>query len=367
MNLQEIRTALANMDSSPETGLSTEKLFAIKSNIPTPEELAMIEAYEGDKDELGNAEQYFMAVSKIPQLELRVNSLDYKSSYQSKSKDILATLKILLSTIKIVDGDPRFHRLFEIVLAVGNYLNGSTKLGQTHGFKLQSLAKIGDVKNTKNSSLTLNHYLAEYLGNEKLIDNFKEFTSIHEAARVSTTELGKNVIELVKGLEPINAHLEGPNCDESYIRVMKDWAEEALKINTDITQKNQLVVEGYKKVTALFAEPPSTKSEEFFAQLSSFITSIEQANMANNKRKAEEAALQKKNEMKKKSSSLKSHFRLSSHFHQSERSGTRWYYQRSRCFRQLNYELQNWCFLEKFLENFSQFCSEVPCSMNKIE
>jgi len=246
-----------------------------------------------------------MAVSKIPQLELRVNSLEYKSTFQNKSKDLLATLKIVLSTIKIIDSDARFHRLFEIVLAVGNYLNGSTKLGQTHGFKLQSLAKIGDVKSTKNSSLTLNHYLAEYLASEKLIENFKDFSSIHEAARVSTTELGKNVIELVKGLDPINAHLSGPNCDQSYITVMKDWAAEALKINTDLTQKNQLVIEGYKKVTALFAEPPSTKSEEFFAQLSSFITSIEQANIANNKRKAEEAALQKKNEMKKNQSIAK--------------------------------------------------------------
>jgi len=66
------------------------------------------------------------------------------------------------------------------------------------------------------------------------------------------------------------------------------------KINSDLTQKNQAVIEGYKRVTALFAEPPSTKSEDYFSQLSAFLTGIEQAHIANNKRKAEEAAALKK-------------------------------------------------------------------------
>jgi len=75
---------------------------------------------------------------------------------------------------------------------------------------------------------------------------------------------------------------------------MKSWAAEAVKITTDLTQRNQTIIEGIKKVTALFAEPPSTKSEDFFGMISTFISGIEQANIANNKRKAEEAAAQKK-------------------------------------------------------------------------
>jgi len=282
------------MDSSPETGLSTEKLIAIKSNIPTAEELALIEGYEGDKEELGNAEHYFMAISKIPLLEVRVNSLEYKSTFDQKAKDLSRSLKILLDAIRIVESNKNFHRLFEIVLAMGNYLNGSTKLGQTHGFKLQSLAKIGDVKSPKNPTLSLNNYLAEYLDNAKLLENFKEFGPIHEASRESSNEVGKNVVELTKGLEPINAHLQLPICDVSYTNTMKTWAGEAVKITADLTQRNQTVIEGIKKAVALFAEPPSTKSEDFFGMLSTFLTGIEQANIANNKRKTEEAAAQKK-------------------------------------------------------------------------
>jgi len=294
MSLPDIKIALANMDTKPDTGLSIEKLVAIKLNLPTPEELSMIESYEGDKEELGNAEHYFMTVSKIPQLEVRVNSLEYKSTFDQKVKDLSRSLKILLDAIRIVDSNKNFHRLFEIVLAMGNYLNGSTKLGQTHGFKLQSLAKIGDVKSPKNPTISLNNYLAEYLDNAKLLENLKEFSPIHEASRESSTEFGKNVMELSKGIEPINAHLQLPNCDSHYTNTMKSWAADAVKITTDLTQKNQTVIEGIKKVTALFAEPPSTKSEDFFGMISTFISGIEQANIANNKRKAEEAAAQKK-------------------------------------------------------------------------
>ena len=42
-----------------------------------------------------------------------------------------------------------------MILAVGNYLNGSTSRGQADGFNLETLRKISDTKATASTKMTL--------------------------------------------------------------------------------------------------------------------------------------------------------------------------------------------------------------------
>jgi len=251
----------------------------------------MIDGYEGDKTELGNAEKYFMAISKIPLVELRVNSLEYKSTFDANSKDILQSVNVLVAAIKILKNDKRFQQLLEVVLALGNYLNGSTKLGQTHGFKLQSLAKLADVRSPKNPTVTLINFLADFLPKDypALFQSLREFSPIHEAARESTTEITKQITELQAGYTKIKQHLESQSCDVTYSTVMRSWAQNAQKLIEDLTQKKDVIINGYKEVVVMFAESNTTKSEDFFGLLSGFISSIEQAHIVNEKRRAEAA------------------------------------------------------------------------------
>jgi len=287
---------LMNMDCSPETGLSSEKLKAIQLNIPTPDEMALIDSYEGDKDELGNAEKYFMAVNKIPLLAIRVDSLEYKSSFDVKSNELLQSLKIVLEAIKVIKTDKRFHGILELVLGLGNYLNGSTNLGQTYGFKLQSLVKIADVRSPKNPSITLLSYLADTLFNhyKDYYTCLKEFGPVHVSARESTTEIGKQVMALSTGIGPILKQLESATCDTAYSKALSSWTPQAAKLIEDLKSKNTVAQEGLKEVLILYGEPNNTKSEDFFGLLSSFATSIEQAYVTNEKRRADAIAKEKK-------------------------------------------------------------------------
>jgi hypothetical protein len=53
----------------------------------------------------------------------------------------------------------------EIVLAVGNYLNGGTRRGEAFGFKLTSLSKLTDTK-TADNKRTLLHYIVDIVENQ---------------------------------------------------------------------------------------------------------------------------------------------------------------------------------------------------------
>ena len=52
----------------------------------------------------------------------------------------------------------RFKQVLETILALGNYLNGSTSRGGAYGFKLEGLLKLGSVKSVDNKESLL-HYL----------------------------------------------------------------------------------------------------------------------------------------------------------------------------------------------------------------
>ena len=56
-------------------------------------------------------------------------------------------------------------RMLEVVLALGNYLNGGTVRGGAHGFRLETLLKLQSIKSTDNA-ITLLNYLAELLSSD---------------------------------------------------------------------------------------------------------------------------------------------------------------------------------------------------------
>ena len=53
------------------------------------------------------------------------------------------------------------HKFFEVLLALGNYLNGTTARGGAYGFNLGSLAKMAELKSVDQKT-TLLEYAVGY-------------------------------------------------------------------------------------------------------------------------------------------------------------------------------------------------------------
>ncbi len=64
-----------------------------------------------------------------------------------------------------VQTSKKFKGVMEIVLALGNYINGGTYRGGAYGFKLDILTKLQDTKSSDNKT-TLLHYLATLIINK---------------------------------------------------------------------------------------------------------------------------------------------------------------------------------------------------------
>jgi len=129
-------------------------------------------------------------------------------------------------------------------------LNGNTNRGQTYGFKISSLAKMADVKSTKNSSVTLLHYFADLLATYKdksVFQCLKELNAVHESARESTVEISNHVTQLIAGLAPIKAHLTTATCDSSFVHAMSTWLPNAERKVNEIQKKIRKSRKGWWK------------------------------------------------------------------------------------------------------------------------
>jgi hypothetical protein len=65
----------------------------------------------------------------------------------------------VLEACEEVQKSKKFRGVLEVVLAVGNYINGGTHRGAAYGFKLDALTKLQDTKSTDNKTNLL-QYLA---------------------------------------------------------------------------------------------------------------------------------------------------------------------------------------------------------------
>eukprot|EP01126_Amoeba_proteus_P065509 TRINITY_DN932_c1_g1_i18.p1 TRINITY_DN932_c1_g1~~TRINITY_DN932_c1_g1_i18.p1 ORF type:complete len:361 (-),score=79.99 TRINITY_DN932_c1_g1_i18:89-1171(-) len=268
-----IKNALLEMN---ETSITHEMISSIRRNLPTPDQVQLIEGYDNPA-ELGNAEKYFLAIGKVPMLHVKVRSLEYKYTFAELYEEIETATNVLFESVSLLDGNRKIIALFEVVLALGNYLNGSTSRGGCFGFKLHSITKLNEVRSPLKKDVTLLTFLVQHLRskNPELLNTFENFGAIHQALRYDITEVSSNLNKLVTGLKPIEEQLKSATCDPNYSRVMGSWAKTSAKQLETLQVKLTDALDRYKKVLKFYAQPENTKSEEFFAIFSEFANQFE--------------------------------------------------------------------------------------------
>lgn len=72
-------------------------------------------------------------------------------------------MKLLEQACNELKGSHNFKKILEMVLAVGNYLNGDSFRGAAQGFKLGALLKLMDIKSHNNKTTLLHFVVAELM------------------------------------------------------------------------------------------------------------------------------------------------------------------------------------------------------------
>ncbi|XP_024635415.2 formin-like protein 20 isoform X3 [Medicago truncatula] len=306
MPLPDMMAAVLALDDSVLDSDQVENLIKF---CPTKEEMDLLKAYTGDKENLGKCEQFFMELMKVPRVESKLRVFCFKIQFLSQITEFNKNLKLVNSACEEVRNSLKLKEIMKKILYLGNTLNQGTARGSAVGFKLDSLSKLTETR-ASNSKMTLMHYLCKVLAEKSpaLLDFHRDLVSVENASKIQLKSLAEEMQAITKGLEKVNQELaacekDGP-VSEVFRKTLQDFVDGA---KSQVEFVSQLFEEVGKSADALanyFGEDPKRVPFELVtATMLNFIRlflkaheeNIKQAEME--KKKAEkEAEMEKKAE-----------------------------------------------------------------------
>ncbi|KAI0776213.1 FH2-domain-containing protein [Trametes elegans] len=286
IGLSEIRRALLELDDSK---LSVDDLRAIGRQLPTSEEVTRLRDF-GDLTKLAKADQYFGQIMTIPRVSERLECMLYRRKLELEVEEIRPELNIVHMASRELRSSPKFRRVLQAVLTVGNALNGSTFRGGARGFHLEALLKLRETKTVKASPdcPTLLHYLAKVLlrRDSSLVTFIEDMPHVEAAARVSVPTIMQSVQSLVGGMKQVNEEIQQLRKMQSipqdrFVIVMQPFALQMSSVVESLKNMSTSLENELRSLLAFYGETPDSpeapKPEDFFGLILSFSSSLQKA------------------------------------------------------------------------------------------
>ncbi|KAJ3013426.1 hypothetical protein HKX48_005760 [Thoreauomyces humboldtii] len=290
----DICRAIVTMDDSV---LSTERLHALKLWAPTSEECDLVRSYEGDVEELGNAERYIREVMNVPRLSHRLEHMLFRKRFEEEVEEVVPDMETVLLACDQVRTSKRLRELLKQVLILGNYLNGTSFRGNAYGFKLEALLNLKDTRanrgtNNNKSLPTLLHYLVARLDQSQpeLVDFLREMPRAELAARICIPALLASVKDLRRGVDGVTAELaemrklDHVAPDDAFVSTMEAFVSRASVRIAGLEYQAAVADRNVTDLVTFFGDDPADRAdapEEFFALFAGFSTALMQARADN--------------------------------------------------------------------------------------
>ncbi|KAF9925655.1 Disheveled-associated activator of morphogenesis 1 [Linnemannia zychae] len=300
----EIRIAIFRMDDEI---LSLVQLTNLLKYVPDAEETGKLLEYKDASDdkkaELGKAEAFFVEILTIDRYQQRLEGLIFKVTFRNVLDGVNESIKAISLASRSLKNAKYFKELLNLILMLGNYMNGSSHNGGAFGFKIASINKLVDTKASSAPGMTLLHFLTNITESTlpDLLRYQEEIQSCGEACRVSLPELMSDFNMIKNKLEDIKSELRShypdgrqSNPDDRFYEVMTPFIAEveAEFAVTKVAMEEQDML--YKDCVKFYGEDPiAMKPDEFFGIFKTFMSSFEKAKEDNRKKKERDTQREK--------------------------------------------------------------------------
>jgi hypothetical protein len=280
MTFVQLRKAIESLDT---TVLTPDNLKALVTAVPTAEEIELLKEHlDTPPERLGKADQYLIEMSRVPRLEERLESILFYGQFQSRFVVAQQEVHVLRTACSEVRDSKRLQALLEYILAIGNYVNGSTFRGAAFGFKLDSLLKLLEVK-SNDGRASLMHYVVDTLERQAaltpLLDFADEMPSVSAAARVQPlSQVTADLAKLGSGL--VNIEKEVTQIDDAndrFVAMMTKFHAVAATKVAGLREAHSKMGESFKELLKFFCEDTTETTENFFGLLQRFVSAFAQA------------------------------------------------------------------------------------------
>ncbi|CCE62118.1 hypothetical protein TPHA_0B04490 [Tetrapisispora phaffii CBS 4417] len=226
----------------------------------------------------------------------RMRAIKVITSYEKEYTELVTKLRRIDSAVSAIQKSDNLTNLFNVILAVGNYMNDSSK--QAQGFKLNTLQRLTFIKDSTNSMTFLNYV-------EKIIrENYPEFNGFIEelepvldVVKISVEQLVNDCNEFTQSIMNVERSLEiGNLSDSSKFHPLDKVITKVLPVLPEATKKSDLLTDEVKltfmEFEALmqkFGEDSGDKfaQNSFFKKFADFINEYKKARAQNLKAEEE--------------------------------------------------------------------------------
>jgi Formin Homology 2 Domain len=211
--------------------------------------------------------------------------------------DIVPDVTAVADATRQVRTSKLLPELFELILQLGNFVNGGTFRGNAYGFRVECLLTLTDTRSMTRARYTLMHYLVDLIGKSKrpeLLDIVDELETVAIAQRVSMETAEKELGQLGAELKKMHEwmpHITECGHGDRAPAVLGEWIAKA---DAQYDGEQRRLSECRKNFAALLAflgEEDSTKPEQFFSVLHRFLSELSRAIQQNKDQKAKEERL----------------------------------------------------------------------------
>ncbi|CAG8616739.1 494_t:CDS:10 [Acaulospora morrowiae] len=305
VTFEEIHKKIVEMD---EFFCTENFLSQLMQYTPTPDErgkLAVFKEGTEDFDNLARADRFFVEVMKIHRYEQRLKFMYFYVTFSEKFTDLNDSIVSILNASIALKDSKHFKELMNLILLLGNYMNGSGLKGGAFGFKIASINKLVDTKASNNSSITLLHFLADTVEEKTphILGFAEELKDCGSACRVSQQDMMNEYRMMGTKLNDLAVELQMHYTDveleenDKFPEIMKEFVVKSQEKFEQLRVKYTSMEVAYKDVLSYFGEDvKNTKPDEFFGIFKTFITSFERVRSDNKKVKERELSAQRRRE-----------------------------------------------------------------------
>ncbi|KAG5458339.1 MAG: hypothetical protein BJ554DRAFT_1446, partial [Olpidium bornovanus] len=298
--LDEIRTAILQVDESVLTEQTIKQFLAF---VPTAEEKGKLTAYTDNPEALAKGDRFFLEMMKIDRYEPRLKAWYFKMTFGERFRELeeqefwqlpffntancaslVQDVNAIFAASQALKESKTFLKILEVILTIGNFMNGTGYRGGAFGFRINSINKLVDTKSTDNKT-TLLHFLASTVESKfpELLQIQTELNDVGPACRVSFAALRAEYAEIKSKLRMIRQELESHHADsenrqpdDKFVDMMTEFMSTAGEQfdNLDIRFTSMNIA--YQDVVRMYGEDSSTMPpEEFFGIFRTFLSSFE--------------------------------------------------------------------------------------------
>lgn len=224
------------------------------------------------------SDRLMVKLIQIDRLGPRIEGMLYRVSFEETWSLLDEGASKLVEAGNSLLAASSFKELLNLILLIGNYMNGTGIKGGAFGFRISSINKLVDTKSVNNT--TLLHFLEKTVSKhfpemEKFLD---ELEKPAEAYRINLQDLRKGLSELRDGLKRIRKELEehfsDPLEDDRYGKQMWQFVAKATNQVEDLVDDVNNAEATFNEAVSYYGEEDKgMSSSEFYGIFKTFVTS----------------------------------------------------------------------------------------------